>query len=68
MSSSKNIKATYKHNYNWSLKMSKIVKRKKGIDANLTEQSPKFGISMLSKLVVFKTRNFMADGIPKLSF
>lgn len=70
VSSSKNIKATYKYNYNWSLKTSKIVKRrkKKGTDANLTEQSHNFGISMLSKLAVLKPRNFMADGIPKLSF
>lgn len=43
-----------------------MVKRKqqqqqKSNEANLTEQSHNLGISMLSKLVVFKTQDFIAD-------
>jgi len=68
VSASKNRKATYKYNYNGSLKHLRSLKEKKRIETNLTEQSGNLGISMISKLAVLKTRNFMADGIPKPSF
>lgn len=48
----------YKYSYNWSLKTSKISKRKekKGNYMSLREQSHNFGISMLSKLAMLEKK------------
>lgn len=57
------------YNYNWNVKTSKIDRKKKKMNwRQFYWAKLQFGISMLSKLAVLKPRNFVADGIPKLSF